>query len=219
MWEQSKQEQMANQLVHWMLHQGIDWDWWACFTTDDDHEWRSDKLAREFERYVTRRHPQWAYVYVIEPNKRNKGTHVHAIIGNTQNDSCVLVNQQWREIAGNMWSKPFDIFRAFECANYIIKYMFKGKAEYWNIKLPDTMQKELELKYQAVRAPVAMSCPARDKVNPVKLRRDRPGRLLQLRLNLGIVDEIKNDVCSIGDEVNEMFRTIRGCRCVYQARA
>ena len=213
------QERMANELAHWMFHQGIDWDWWACFTTDDEHEWRSDKLAKEFERYVAKRHPQWAYIYVIEPNKRNNGTHVHAIIGNTKNESCVLVNQQWKEIAGNMWSKPFDIFRVGGCANYIMKYMFKGKAEYWNIKLPDTTQQEMELKYKTGQAPVAMSCPAREMVKPVKLRRDRPGRLQQLRLNLGIADRVKNDVRSIGDEVNEMFRTIGGCRHVYQATA
>jgi hypothetical protein len=100
-----------------------------------------------------------------------------------------------------------------------MKYMFKSKAEYWNIKLPDTTQQEMELKYKAGQADVATSCPARQEVKPVKLRRDRPGRLQQLRLNLGMVDGVKNDAYSIGDEINEMFRTIGGCRHVYQATA
>jgi len=211
------QDRMSKELTFWMLHQNFTWDWWACFTTDDDHEWRADKLSREFERYVSRCHKKWAYVYVIEPNRRNNGTHVHAIIGNTRNDSCVEVNHEWKLIAGNMWSKKFDLYRIFKCSDYVLKYMFKGKAEYWNIKLPDTTQQEMELKYKAARIPVAMSCPAREIVKPVKLRRDRPGRLLQLRLNLGIVAGAKNGMDSIGDEINEMFRTIGGCRHVYQA--
>ena len=144
---------------------------------------------------------------------------MHAIIGNVKNDSCKVVNQQWKEIAGNMWSKPFDFFRVWGCANYIMKYMFKGKAEYWNIKLSDTTQQEMELKYKAGQTAVAMSCPAREKIKPVKLRRDRPGRLSQLRLNLGVVDGIKDNAPSIGDEINEMFRTIGGCRHVYQVTA
>jgi len=210
-------ERMAKGLAGWMLHQSFEWDWWACFTTDDDHEWRGDRLARGFEKYVAKCHPHWAYIYVIEPNRRNNGTHLHVVVGNTKNDSCVVANHEWREIAGNMWSEPFDFVKSFAMATYILKYSFKGRSEYWNIKLPDTMQQEIELKYKAGRAPVVMSCPAREKVKPVKLRRDRPGRLLQLRLNLGVADGMKNDVCSIGDEINEMFRTIGGCRHVYQA--
>ena len=124
------QEEMMLKLSGWMLQQNIIWNWWACFTTDDDHEWRADHLAREFEKYVEKRHKHWAYIYVIEPNRRNHGTHLHAIIGNTKNDSCVQVNHEWKEIAGNMWSKPFNVFKVFRCTAYILKYMFKGRAEY-----------------------------------------------------------------------------------------
>ena len=74
------QDRMSKELAFWMLHQNFTWDWWACFTTDDDHEWRADKLSRGFERYVSRCHKKWAYVYVI--------------------DSCLEVNHEWKLIAG-----------------------------------------------------------------------------------------------------------------------
>lgn len=209
------QERICGELANWILDKSKElnftWDWWACFTTDDDHEWRADHLSRAWEKYVASHHPNWAYIYVIEPNKRNNGTHIHVIIGNTKNDSCVQVNHQWKEIAGNMWSKPFNLQQIFGCSNYILKYMFKGKSDFWNIKLPDDGQRELTLKWARQSSLARFIDSGRER--PAPLRRDRPGRLQQLRFDLGI--DSPGEAVSIGGEVNELFRALQGCKRIY----